>query len=126
MRNGEGRQTGSASRRLIMRMSVRVSDVLGERLSAIRAERQVDLSCLVRQALEAYLDGLSVEAPRSAWVAHTLQLPHSLDECISVVLAHWPAAIRERLAEDASRRSLAQKDLLLGILYSWATRMWTP
>jgi len=108
-----------------MRISVRVSDVLGERPSAMRAERQVDLSCLVRQALEAYLDAPSVEAPRSARVAQIPRLPHSLDECIRVVLAHWPADIRERLAEDASRRSLAEKDLLLGILYSWATGKWT-
>ncbi len=74
------------------RITVRLSDALRMELSDVAKARGTDVSSVVRQAVRAYLDGMSGNTP-------TAPPPHDREACAQAVLEGcWPWVRQEVLA----------------------------
>jgi hypothetical protein len=109
-----------------MRLSLRLSDDLAQQLSAMGAARGVDLSTVAREALIAYLTPPATDLSDRPPPAPAPPGSPPLEACVATLLRHWPPEIQARLTADMARTGLSVKDLLLGVLYGWATRQWAP
>jgi hypothetical protein len=105
-----------------MSMTIQLSDDVAEQLSAICSDRVTDLSSLVREVLTGYLAAPKVEV-RLQPNGPVPRMLHTLDECMTSILSHWPSEIEQRLTAEMQRTGLRLSSLLVGILYDWAT--WT-
>jgi hypothetical protein len=108
-----------------MRLTVRLSDGLAQQVAAVCEQRGLEMAAMVREALTAYLATPVENLPHPPHPAPAAQGAPTLDACVATLLRHWPPEIHERLTADMARTGLSATELLLGVLYGWATRQWS-
>lgn len=91
------------------RLTIRLDDGLRSRLSDVAEARGIDISSVVRQAVMAYLDGVSGITP-------TAPPPHDREACAQAILAGCPYEVQHELSTRLSPAGLPLANLLEALL----------
>jgi hypothetical protein len=102
---------------------IHLSGQLTQQVGAARAECNIEMAAMVREAPGAYLTADVKSTPPLSWRKTTTAVAHSLDSCAATLVEHWPPEVQRRVAAEMARTRLSLRTMLLGVVYAWTRRM---